>query len=66
MKCEGCEKGLPVLSGFVGGVTTPLAAVRLHYQPGSDQPAGQCTMPLLDPIADEVVAWEGEGGRIRI
>lgn len=61
--CEGCEKGLPVITGFVGGIMTPLAAQRLHYQPGSEQPAGVCSAPIMDSIADEVMAWEGEGGR---
>lgn len=61
MKCEGCEKGLPIVMGFLGGLQPENAA--LHYWPGSEQPAGLCIAPVMDPVANEVVAWEGEGGR---
>jgi hypothetical protein len=62
MKCEGCKKGLPVVSGYAGG-DMGLIPVRLHYTPGSEQPDGLCVTPMMDSVADEVVAWESEGGR---
>jgi hypothetical protein len=62
MKCKGCESGLPVTVAFISGWEGTTTA-RLHYEPGSDQPAGLCNSPRMDPIADEVVAWESEGGR---
>ena len=57
MKCKGCENGLPLIVA---------AGTALHYTPGTDGPDSVCSEQnaINDPIAGEVTAWEGEGGRI--